>query len=60
MEILHAFHEGSLKKDMMSFYQEEEVELHYFEKLLLNFVLTLVGGDMQTINAIDKASFVYW
>lgn len=59
MEILHAFHEGSLKKDIMSFYQEEEVELHYFEKLLLNFVLTLAGGDMQTINAIDKASFVY-
>lgn len=36
MEILHVFHEGSLKKYMMSFYQKK-VELHYSEKLLLNF-----------------------
>lgn len=37
MEILHAFHEGNLKRDTMIFYQKEKVELHYFEKLLLNF-----------------------
>lgn len=48
MEILHAFHEGSLKKDIMSFYQEEKVELHYFEKLLLNFACgQIISVDLQ-------------
>lgn len=31
MGILHAFHEGSLKDDIMNFYQKEKVELHYFK-----------------------------